>query len=97
MEPSGLMAASRFAAKKEESRQPRQRKVIDSSEQWASPTTADADVGSPIRRLPSHLQSLVISLAKMASPSEEGKLKEKRRKDAFKQATSMMVVISVVA
>ena len=40
---------------------------------------------------------MVTLLAKMASPSENGKLKEKRGKDALNEASSMTVVVSILA
>ena len=35
-------------------------------------------------------------MAKMVSPSKEGKLREKRGKDAFEQAASMMMAVSII-
>ena len=69
VEPFGVTAASWPTAREEEIRQRRRREVVDSSEQKASPATADADLASAIRQLPSHLQSMVTLLAKMVSPS----------------------------
>ena len=98
-EPSGLIAASRAMTREEEGRQRRRRETIDSSEQRASggDVAVDADVAIAIRQLPSHLQLMVTFLAEIVSPSEEGKLKEKRGKDAIEQATSMMMVVSIVS
>ena len=83
VEPSGLMVASRSAAREEESRQRRQREAIDSSEQWESSTASDADLASTIGQLPSHLQPMATLLAKMVSPSIEGRIMEKRGNDAL--------------
>ena len=59
--------------------------------------TVDVDVASTIGQLPSHLQPMVMLLAKMVSPSDEGKLKEKKGKDALKQVASIMVAVSIIA
>ena len=82
-EPSSLMAASQSVAREEDSRQRRRRDAVDSSEQRESPTAANADLASVIRQLPSNLQSMVTLLAKMVSPSIEGRMMEKRGNDAF--------------
>ena len=98
-EPSDLMAASQAVTREEEGRQRRRREAVDSSEQQVSKgdATADANVTSAIGQLLSHLQSMVTLLAKMVSPSKEGKLREKRGKDALEQATSLMMAISIIS
>ena len=44
-----------------------------------------------------HLQPMVTLLVKMVSSSEEGKLREKRGKDALEQAVSMMMAVSIIS
>ena len=94
VEPSGLMAATRSTAWEEESLQRRRREAVDSSKRQASPIAVDADLASTIELLPSHLQPMVTLLARKVSPSVEGKMMEKIRKDAFNQAANMMVAVS---
>ena len=64
-----------------------------SFEQWGSSTAVESDLTSIIGQLPSHLQLMVTLLARTVSPSVEGKMMEKRGKDALEQVASMMVAV----
>ena len=79
------MVASQVTTREEEGHQRRRREVVDCSEQRALEGAAavDADVTTTIRQLPSYLQPMVMLMANMVSPSEEGKMREKRGKDAL--------------
>ena len=70
------------------------RKAVELSERQVSLTAADADLASTIGQLPSDLQLMVTLLARMFSPVVEGKMMEKRGKDALDQAASIMVAVS---
>ena len=79
------MVTSWSTTKEEESHRCKRREVVDSSEQRVSGKgiAADANMASTIGQLPSHLQPMVTLLAKMTFPSKEGKLREKRGKNAL--------------
>ena len=49
-----------------------------------------------IRKLPPYLQSVVTLMANMVSPNEKSRIREKRGKEALEQATSMMMVVSII-
>ena len=48
-----------------------------------------------IRQLPSYLQPVVTLMENMVPPSKESRMRDKRGKNAFEQATSMIMVVSI--
>ena len=50
-----------------------------------------------IRQLPPYLQPMVTLMANMVPPSEEDKLRNKRRKEVLTQSTNMIMVVSFIS
>ena len=95
---SSFMAAAREAARAEAGRQRRDREVaipLDLSGHEGG-YTPDPNVMATIKWLPSHLQLVVTLMANMVAPAKEDKLREKRGFNALSQATSMILVVSLI-
>ena len=58
--------------------------------------TLDPEVAEIIKRLPGYLQPVVTLMATMVPPTEESKLQEKRGWEALAQATSMVLMVSIL-
>ena len=50
-----------------------------------------------IRQLPPYLQPMVTLMVNMVPPSEEDKLRNKRRKEVLTQSTNMIMVVSFIS
>ena len=59
--------------------------------------TPDLEVAEVVKRLPGHLQPVVTLMATVVPPTEESKLREKRGREALAQATSMVLMVSILA
>ena len=93
-ESANLPAASRPASPEEAGHHRRRREADRLSGQHEPSTPAETDLASTIERLPPHLPSMVLLLARTVTPSVEGKMMEKRGRATLDQAASMMVAIS---
>ena len=58
--------------------------------------TPDAGIVEAVKRLPGYLQPVVTLMATMVLLSEESKMPEKRGWEALAQATSMMLMVSMI-
>ena len=59
--------------------------------------TPDPEIAEVIKRLTGYLQHVVALVAMMVPPTEESKLREKRRREALAQATNMVLMVSIFA
>ena len=96
MDLSSLLVGSSEAAKVEASRLRRNVAIpLDLTSQEGG-YTLDPSMMSTIKQLPSHLQLVVTLIAIMVSQGKEDRLQEKRGLDVLSQATSMILVVSVI-
>ena len=58
--------------------------------------TSDPEVAEVVKRLPGYLQPMVTLIATMVPPTEERRLQEKRGWEALTQATSMVLMVSIL-
>ena len=58
--------------------------------------TPDPKHAEIVKRLPGYLQPVVTLMATMVPPDEEGRLREKRGREALDQRTSMVLLVSVM-
>ena len=56
----------------------------------------DPEIAEVVKRLPGYLQPVVTLMAIMVPPSEESKMREKMGREALAQATSMVLMVSIL-
>ena len=57
--------------------------------------TPDLELSEVVKQLAGYLQPVVTFMATMVPPTEESKLREKRRREALNQGTSMVILVSI--
>ena len=58
--------------------------------------TPNPEVAKVVKRLPRYLQPVVTLMATMVPPTEENKLRDKKGWEALAQATSMVLMVSIL-
>ena len=58
--------------------------------------TPGAEIIEAFKRLPGYLQPTVTLMATMVPPFEESKMREKRGREAFAKAMSMMLMVNIL-
>ena len=97
--PESLMAASRGATKEAQVEQvvlERRIEIAISQPDVQERYTPDPVVIEVVKRLPKYLQPVVTLMATMVPSIEESKMCEKRGREALAQATSMVLMVSIL-
>ena len=58
--------------------------------------TPDHEIVEAVKRLPGYLQAVVTLMATMVPPCEDSKMQEKMGQEALAQATSMVLIVSIL-
>ena len=58
--------------------------------------TPDPEVTEVVKRLPGYLQPVVTLMAMMVLPTEASRLRKKKGQEALAQATSMVLMVSIL-
>ena len=97
--PESLMEALRVAAREAQDghlQLERLTKIAATQSSVDERYTPDPEIAKAVKRLAGFLQPVVTLMATMVPPFEESKMREKRGREALAQATSMVLMVSIL-